>query len=231
MPPKRIVLFCEGQGEVQALPALVEKFLAQLDPVARQKIFCDPNPFRIGDLTTLVNKGSMERWANLVKAAAMRKHVGAMLLVLDGDHDLVKFPTLQGQRLFCAAEFATLLARQARAVGAGRDFSLAVVFVRQEFESWLIAGCPEFQAHAPKNPTDIESNKGAKGWIERHRRATYKPTRDQAELTATLDIHAPLLNQMRSFQRLKNAMSQLVQAVCENQPVCTPDIKISTGVK
>jgi len=221
MAPKRLVLFCEGQGDEYSIPILVDKFLAQLDPV-RQHIFCDSEPLRIGGLTGLVNKGTAEHWVNMVKVAAKRKNVGAMLLLLDGDHDTKSFHTPQGHRSFCTAEFATLLAQQAQAVGAGRDFSLAVVFARQEYESWLIAGCPEFQARAPQSPAEIEQSKGAKGWIEKHRHSAYKPTRHQAELTEQLNINAPLLNKLRSFTRFRDAISQLVQAVRDNHPVCTP---------
>ena len=229
MPPKRLVLFCEGQGDEGASRLLVDRLLTQLDRT-RRHLFLDPDSFRIGDLTKLVNKDrkKFEKkegetfWVNKLASAAKRKNVGAMLLLLDGDYDGELFHTSDGHRSFCAKDFALLLAQQAQSAGAGRNFSLAVVFARQEFESWLIAGCPEFHEYAPKKPEEIEKLRGAKEWIGKHRHSFYKPTRHQAELTQTLDIHAPLLNQMRSFQRLKNAMSQLVQAVCENQPVCTP---------
>jgi len=222
MAPKRLVILCEGHGDEQAAPVLVNKLLAQLDP-ARQFIFCDTNPFRNCGLTNLVGKGSVQSWVNKVKAAAKRGNVGAMLLLLDGDYDGMPFNTPEGKRYFCAKEFATMLAWHAKSAGAGRHFSLAVVFVRQEFESWLIAGCPEFQNHAPGKAEDIEARSGAKEWITKHGRPLYKPPIHQAELTRQMDLASPLLNEMRSYKRFQNAMRQLVHAVRDLRAVCTPE--------
>jgi hypothetical protein len=179
----------------------------------------------LGGLTSLINRGGEADWVNKVKAAAKRGNVGAMLLVLDGDFSGKTFETSTGTLPFCAKTMAALLAKRAREAGAGTFFSLGVVIARAEFESWLIAGCSELNAHcqAHENANFLENDmKGAKEWIKRHTRTPYKPTRHQEEWTKTLDPDAPLLQGMRSFKRLHHAIEQLAQAVRDGQPVCTP---------
>jgi hypothetical protein len=58
----------------------------------------------------------------------------AVVSRFDGDIEKV------AGKAFCAAAVARSLALEAKHVGAGRTFSVAVVFAIQEFETWLIAG-------------------------------------------------------------------------------------------
>ena len=65
--------------------------------------------------------------------------------------------------------------------------------------------------------------KGAKGWIARHTHRAYKPTRHQEEWACKLDLETARLREMRSFKRMCHAVEQLVEAVRNGVPVCTPD--------
>ena len=221
--PKRLVIFAEGQGGVQSTKTLVCKLVNRFQ--GYDCLFVDEDVFRLDGLTALINRNGEADWVNKVKAACKRGNIGAILLVLDGDFSGKTFTTSQGEQPFCSKTYAALLAERAREAGAGELFSLGVVLARAEFESWLIAGCPELNACCQSHETSdfLENNmKGAKGWIERHTHKVYKPTRHQDEWTGKIDIDAPLLRNMRSFKRLCHAVEQLIQSVRDSQPVCTP---------
>lgn len=221
--PKRLVIFAEGHGDEHSVRTLVSKILNQCNGF--EQLFVDDDVFRLGGLTELVNRNNEVKWINGVKAAAKRSNVGAMLLVLDGDFNDKTFFTSAGQLPFCAKTYAALLSKRAREAGAGSLFSLGVVFARAEFESWLIAGCPELSTccEPHENANFLENEmKGAKGWIERHTGKLYKPTRHQNAWAGKIDVSATLLNDMRSFKRLCHAVGQLVRSVRDNAPVCTP---------
>ena len=176
----------------------------------------------------MVNRGGETDWIKKVKAAHKRGNVGAMLLVLDGDYSGKSFLTSEGKLLFCAKTYASLLAKRAREAGAGCLFSLGVVIARAEFESWLVAGCPELNAHCRTGETaDFLENdmKGAKGWIERRTKKPYKPTRHQDEWARKLELDAPLLKDMRSFKRMSHAVEEMVRSVSEGKYICTPCVE------
>ena len=221
--PKRLVIFAEGQGGVQSTKRLVHKLLARHQ--AKEALFVDDHVIQLGGLTSLVNRGGESDWVSKVKAAHKRGNVGAMLLVLDGDFSGKSFQTTEGKLPFCAKTYASLLAKRAREAGAGNLFSLGVVIARAEFESWLIAGCPELtkQCQPHENADFLENGmKGAKKWISERTKGPYKPTRHQDEWTGRINLDTPLLNNMRSFKRMCHAIEELVQSVREGRFVCTP---------
>jgi hypothetical protein len=127
---KKLVLFVEGDGDAEAVPVLVKKLLTETN--AWDCIDLDTNPFRLGKLADITGNKA-KNWTDKLKAAAKRKNLGAILLLLDGDLEHLE------KRPFCAGEFARILAERGRQAGAGVIFSLAVVFALQEYESWLIA--------------------------------------------------------------------------------------------
>ena len=138
MGPKNLVLLVEGDGDVEAAPVLVKRLLKEysafdtlvLDespPICLHggfsKIRRNPNESRRHDF------GEWRRFLRL--AAKTRRNIGGCLLLLDGDSDA----KIEEQD-FCARRAARLLAAESQEVGAGKMFSLAVVFACQEFESW-----------------------------------------------------------------------------------------------
>jgi len=224
--PKRLVIFAEGQGGLQSTKRLVCKLVERCHGYGH--LFVDEDVFRLGGLTSLVNRGGEKDWISKVKAAHKRGNVGAMLLVLDGDFGGKSFETSEGNLPFCAKTYAVLLAKRAREAGAGKLFSLGVVIARAEFESWLIAGCPELAKHCQSHETaDFLENgmKGAKKWISERTKAPYKPTRHQDEWAGRVNLDAPLLNDMRSFKRMCHSVEQLIQSVRDGKCVCTPCVE------
>jgi hypothetical protein len=109
-----------------------------------------------------------------------------------------------------------------------------VVFARQEFESWLIAGIESLAgkrlpdgrmidkgAKAPQG--DLEENpRDAKGWFSTLIEGGYKPTRDQAALTDLVDLGAVRKCNLRSFRRLESAVAGLVSAIRNDKHTATP---------
>ncbi len=222
---KRIVLFVEGEGESEAAPMLVKQILSDID--ALNEVFPDPAPFRVGGVNKLL-KDNCKEWKRFLAASSKRRNVGGILLLLDSDIDAI------GQIPFCAATVAKMLAKEAAAVQGGIAFSVAVVFARQEFESWLIAGVESFAGKSlpdgrkidknAKPPTgDLEiSPRDAKGWLNKNIEGGYKPTRDQAALTGLVDLGAIRQRNLRSFKRLESALAELVEAIRDDRPVATP---------
>lgn len=230
---KRLVLLGEGEGDLQSLVILTKKVLQTMKPW--ESLFLDANPLRLGDLPGLLNentRGEHDRgkWLSRLRQAALRPRIGGMLVVLDGD---AKRRTLKAE--FCAAKHARQLVVSARSIGAGSKFSLAVVFARQEFESWLIASVTSLAGKPFKGglsgiPANIQPPEGdlevsprdAKRWLSEHSETKYKPARDQAQLTNSVDLALIRQRNMRSFLRLEHAIQELVSAFSSDQPIATP---------
>ena len=220
---KRLTLLVEGDGDVQAVPALVSRLLEKHGGI--DVLFPD-NPMKVGDLFGLVKQGNAGEWLRFVRVASKRPNLAGIILLLDGDCDDKVVRTSSGEKLFCAATIAEFLALQAQAVGAGSLFSLAVVFARQEYESWLIAGHSEPDLRLKPGVALLTGNledapRSAKEWLVRNRRDGYKPTRHQKSLTSTLnfDLLAP---RMRSFRRLENAVQQIIAATRTCRHIVSP---------
>lgn len=226
MTPKRLVLFVEGEGDREAVPVLVRRLLTELK--AWDSVFLDPRPFEVGSLGKLVKK-DCRNWIRWLQAAAKRGSLGGVLLLLDGDEDRV------AGKLFCAAEAARMLAREARQARAGELFSVAAVFACQEFESWLIAGVeslagekfsdgrPGVTGGTTPPAQDLElTPRDAKRWLSRVIQSGYNPPRDQAALTELVDLDLIRSRPMRSFRRLESAIQELVTAARSDTPVATP---------
>jgi cobalamin biosynthesis protein CobT len=221
---KRLVLFVEGDGEAEAAPKLVKRLLTEQN--AWDAVLLDEAPFRVGHVNKLM-KDDFRDWMRKLRACQKRKNVGGVLLLLDGDVRV-------GRKDFCAFAVARSLAEAAIRVGAGETFSVAIVFARQEYESWLIAGIASLagrrlsdarlinpDATAPLG--DLEENlRNAKAWLGGIVEGGYKPTRDQAGFTEIVDLNIIRQRKLRSFRRLESALSNLISAFRDNKPIATP---------
>lgn len=227
MKPKRLVLFVEGDGDRPALPVLVKRLVTELD--GWDSVFVDPDPFTLGSVGRLL-KDNCRNWIRWLEAAAKKSPLGGVLLLMDGDLKRL------GNKAFCAAEVARMLAREAKRGRAGDLFSVATVFACQEFESWLIAGVESLAGEHFKDSrpgvrtgtmppdVDLESQpRDAKGWLSRVIESGYNPPRDQAGLTELVNLELIRNRPMRSFLRLQSALTQLVQAARDGSPVATPE--------
>ena len=103
---------------------------------------------------------------------------GRIMIVLDANGD-------------CPAEMAPIILKRARA--ARSDVHIEVVLAKREYEAWLISAIESIagfrgvhvSASAPQDP---ESIGGAKEWLQARMHGSYRPTADQAALTARFDM-------------------------------------------
>jgi hypothetical protein len=225
---KRLVLFVEGEGDEGAAPVLVKKLLTEL--AAWSHLTLDTKPFRVGNVASLT-KDDCKKWLRFLRAAQKGTPLGGVLLLLDGDIDPVR------KEPFCAAVFGRRLAEKARDAGAGKIFSAATVFACMEYESWLLAcadrlaglvlpdGRPGLRTGTPPPTGDIEkAPRDAKNWLADHIDDGYQQTRDQEPFTRLMVDHLDAVRArgLRSFQRLEQALRQLVEAVRTGAHVATP---------
>lgn len=227
MTPKRLVLLVEGEGDVQAAPVLLKRLLAEQQ--AFDVVFPDPAPLCVHGFGK-VCKNDFGEWRRFLQNAVKRKNVGGCLLLLDGDSRA----RVDGQP-FCAMRAARRLAEEARKVGGGAMFSVAVVFACLEFESWLLAGVSslvgkrlpssgiELPGRIPSTEDlDLESApRDAKRELARILGANYRSTRDQSDLTSIVDLTL-VRQRMRSFRRLEHAVHELVDAIRGGTCAVTP---------
>jgi hypothetical protein len=214
---KRLVLFVEGEGDEAAVPALVGRLLTQLPDDLQGQLFPDNAPMRVGGIESLTGR-SADRLLTYVRRANGRKNLGAILVLLDGDADAV-----EGQP-FCTVTAARMLAERSRGGGAGLAFSLGVVFMRQEFESLLIAVADQFdglKAGLTLPPAVEEAPRDAKRWLDENLINGYKATTDQALLTRAVKDWTPA-RRLKSFCRLERALVELARAVATGQHFVSP---------
>jgi hypothetical protein len=228
---KRLVLLGEGHGETSALPVLVRKVLS--DRGLGSKLPLDKEVIRFGASRVFrwdktVNRPDYREWLNAIRLAGRRSDGGGVLAVYDGD--LKSFPPGAGAA-FCAFTAAKSLAASAAESGAGKMFSLAVVFACVEYETWLVAGAgcligqrlKDGRLALPANTILPEGDPESHGkrWLEQ-RSPGYRPTRDQGALTELLDLPCLRAKNVRSFRRFEHAIDQLAEAMAAGSHICTP---------
>jgi hypothetical protein len=226
---KRLVLLGEGPGDEAALPVLVRKLLREKDSGGEffvdQDVIHGSNPVRWDRETA---RPDYTKWISRVTHACRRANLGGVLAVYDGDAPT--FPAGSASP-FCAGNAAKLMARAAAEAGAGKTFSLAVVFARVEYESWIIAGVESLAGKRYEDgrlalPPDVKFPTGdpeshGKRWLEQNCR-TYRPSRDQSALTELLDLGVVRAKGLRSFKRLEHAIDQLLDAAGRGAHISTP---------
>src|SRR5436190_14578319 len=214
---KRLVLLVEGDGDVQAVPALVGRLLTQLPDDCQGQLFLDNAPMRIGGVHQITGKRQGDLARHLGNAAR-RPNLGAALLILDGDADRV-----EGQP-FCAVETARTIAQRATAAGAGTRFSFAAVFLRQEYESLLLAAADQLPGLKPGVTLPSAPEEGprdAKGWLHENLVDGYNPTDGQLDLTRAVKDWTPV-RLLNCFQRLEHALRELAAAVATGRHIVSP---------
>lgn len=229
MSPRRLVIMVEGKGDLQAVPVLVNRLL---DDAGTTECFYIGQVMTVGGLEALTGKRA-PKWLNYLRAASKYRDLGAVLLLLDGDHDLVINDATGAKEPFCAARVARRLVHAARAAGAGNHFSLACVFAMREFESWLacaaeqLRGLPLPDGRAGVHPNAMlpgdDPERTGKGWFQKHMLRGYVETRDQVLLTRMVSIDAIRSRGSRSFVRLENALKLLCEAGRQDRHVVSPE--------
>ena len=183
----RIAVIVEGKGEVQAVPVLLRRIVAEVAPATTARI---ARPIRV-PRDRIVQEGELERYLNIAV-----KHGGpdaGILILLDANGD-------------CPAELGPKLLKRARQ--ARPDKRIHLVLAKREYEAWFIAALESVVSDAPSAPADPEAIRGAKEWIRRHQ--PYRPTVDQAPLTARFDLTEARRN-APSFRKMCRAVHALLR--------------------
>lgn len=182
-----IASIVEGDGEVVALPLLLRRMAAELDPGT----LVNPlQPIRVRR-DKFINKEEEFR-RQLLLAAAKCGDGGWILIVLDADDDC---PATLGAQLFQRAQEHVPHRR------------ISVVLANREFEAWFIAAAQSLHevrgfTFDPNEQVDAEVPRDAKGWMKaRMQRRAYSPLLDQPAFTASMDLQQAGENS-RSFRKL-----------------------------
>lgn len=167
----------EGQGDVAALPVLLRRIAASIDPSRPVEILQPVRSHR----SKMTNTSEAERYLALAMAK-LGTADGAVLVLLDADDD-------------CAATLGPELLGVCAAIRP--DVAVSVVLAVAEFEAWFLAAAPSLRdrrglPHDLEAPEDPESIRDAKGWLRQHRTdgLGYSPTTDQPALAALFDLDA-----------------------------------------
>lgn len=191
---RAIACIVEGHGEIDAVPILIRRIAAVLDPPVA---VADPFVLR-RQRDKLVKQGELEK---AVELSARRVGPGGPILILiDAEDDC---PATLGPRLL------------ERALKARNDRKIAVVLAKREFEAWFLAAAASLrgqrglsrQLEAPDQPEEI---RGAKEWLSRHKvdGTRYSPVIDQPELTAAFEFSEA--SRSDSFQKCRREIVRLL---------------------
>jgi len=184
----------EGQGEEQAVPALLHRLALQADPSKQIKVNA---PIRVKSASFLNDPEYFHRYVSMAAAKAAQAD-GHVLILLDCEDD-------------CPAVMGPDLLRRALAVRGG--VSMRVFLAYREYETWFIAAADSLRGKeglpddltAPANP---ERTRNAKGWLTERMPRPYDPIVHQLEFTRILDLDQAGCN--ASFRRLSAHVRQLV---------------------
>lgn len=182
----RIAVIVEGKGEVQSVPILVRRIGAEVAPGVPVRV----TPIRVSR-DRFVKTGELERYLDMAVREAGPD--AGILILLDADDD-------------CPADLGPTLLKRARR--ARLDKRIQVVLAKREYEAWFVAAAASVVASVPAAPQNPEAIRGAKEWIGRYQ--PYRPTADQAPMTATFDM-AQARRNAPSFAKMWRAVKTLLE--------------------
>ena len=179
---------------MEAVPVLIRRIASELAPLSPPTVL---KPIRVRR-QRILKEGELERYVRL--AAIRVEDGGRILILLDANGD-------------CPAEVAPAILERARAAGSGRR--IEAVLAKYEYEAWFLAAAESIagkrgiapEASAPPEP---ESVRGAKEWLDYRMQGSYRPTADQAALTARFDL-ASARHRSASFDKMWRAMAALLR--------------------
>jgi hypothetical protein len=190
----RIVSIVEGHGEVEAVPILVRRIVAE---AAKGQYVDIAPPIRI-KRQKFLKEGELERAIELA-ARQTTPHDG-ILILLDADDDC---PGQLAQRIL------------ARAAVARPDRRVRVVFPKRMYEAWFLAAAASLAGQrrldaAAVAPLDPEANPNPKAWLSERMPSgsSYRETLDQPAFTALFDLNAACA--APSFRKLCRDIASLL---------------------
>ena len=190
----------EGHGEVESVPILIRRVVANL---YSELVIVLPRPIRISR-NKILEVGELEKWIEVVSLRIGEQ--GAIFVILDSDND-------------CPAQLGPALLHRASQVDTG--LPIAVVLAKHEFEAWFLAAAASLRGKRGLRsdidpPNDSEAIRGAKEWLHDRMQngKTYRSKRDQPALTALFDIE-----QARQADSFDKCYRDIVRLLGELQAV------------
>jgi hypothetical protein len=201
----KIYPIVEGHGEVEAVPVLLRRLLAE----AQCHVIHVGRPIR----RTQSQLRSKEGIQAGVKLALLQPECAAVVILFDGEDD-------------CPRELGTQVQAWACDVAAGKPCDVVVAY--REYETWFLAALESLRgqygippdAVAPANP---ESRRDAKDALEDFMPANraYSETGDQPAMSAVFDMG--LAHQRnRSFRKLVKAIGDVLNRLQQPLPAWPP---------
>lgn len=193
---RTVVPIVEGDGEVQAFPALLRRIAANRPEDSGFQV---AKAIRVRRDRFINRPDEMRRMVLL--AAAKAGPSGCIIVLLDADDDC---PAVLGAQL--QLEVSALVSH----------LPAAVVLANREFESWFIAAAASIEGVRGFSSAGVESERcevprNAKGLIARQMpNGHYSPVSDQAAFTERLDLDQARVNS-RSFRKLLTSLDALLR--------------------
>lgn len=170
-----LVPIVEGYSEVQSVPVLLRRLLAEWSRYEVTVV----KPVRVSRYK-VVRPGELERACELARRRP--RGCDAILLVLDADDD-------------CPKELAPALLERARRAHA--DIPSAVVLAKSEFEAWFLGSLESLRgvrglAETAVSPEMAEDIRDAKGYLSHQMTGgrTYVEVDDQPALANRFDLQS-----------------------------------------
>jgi hypothetical protein len=203
----RIVSIVEGDGELLAVPKLIERISLRMDP-----------PVYVDSRRTVLT--SRDRFPRLAaeregKVRLAREDAGpdgALLVLLDSDGEP---PCLHGAHpCLLGTDLTAEIQRLAP------ELPVAVVFAEREYEAWFLAASPSLAGYRGL-PLDLEAPQSpdqeprAKEWLSDRMPPgqRYDPARDQVGFTDRFDMQMAR-ERSPSFDFCYREIERLIRAVC-----------------
>ncbi|NWF94518.1 MAG: DUF4276 family protein [Candidatus Thorarchaeota archaeon] len=208
-----IVPVVEGDGEVEAVPLLLRRFLERMN---REDIIV-ARALNAHGRSNITKPGGFER---LVEYAQRKDGAAGILVLIDADSD-------------CPKELVTGLC--IRAKQSHLVCPLVLIAAKPEYEAWFLASIETIRGRTLAGTPGLDSETSFEGDPERIRGAkeilgqhmgvgrTYKETLHQAPMTEYLDLNLAI-QRSRSFRRLGNTLKQLLQFMDAGETRVTPDV-------
>ncbi|MDR1923890.1 MAG: DUF4276 family protein [Planctomycetaceae bacterium] len=231
---KRLVLMVEGSGDVDSATNITARMLNHLSQQSAPHLYVN-QVMKVGDVNALLSpkqgKDNIKLIRLLRSVENQSADLGGVLVLIDGDADFVL--TTNGRQQFCPVTIGRYMVDLAvQNTCAGKRYSFAVVFANREFESWILAGHPDFMTRTVDD--DLEKYpRNAKKKIEEITKQPYREVLDQIKYTREIDIEYILKRQprMRSFHRFDHALRQINESVLSNRLICSPSTCLQTDVE
>ena len=199
MTQVRVAAIVEGHGEVEAVPILIRRIAAELDPTTAVNV----DPVLRVPASSLLKNGELER--QVERAARKLQGKGCILVLIDCDW-AGGCPAITGPDL------------AKRAGRARSDMPISVVLAKKEYEAWFIAAAESLRGQRGL-PQDLspdplpEDIRGAKEWLSDRmpRGRPYSATTDQPALTKVFDMN--MARRADSFDKCYREIIALLKRV------------------